>query len=170
MKIRISVPIIVVLAVTASSHSRRPESSVTALQEQPSSESQSVWDGVYTEEQAKRGEDLYLKECSTCHGDRLNGIGEAPALSGGRFISNWNGLTLGDLFERIRKTMPQDKPERLSRKEKADVLAYILSFNKFPAGKSELRHQAEWLKQIRFEETRPEHDQPSQPRKTVKVG
>jgi S-disulfanyl-L-cysteine oxidoreductase SoxD len=134
-----------------------------AQDEQQASESQSVWDGVYTEEQARRGEDLYQKSCSSCHGDQLNGTGEAPALSGGKFLSNWNGLTVGDLFERIRKTMPQDKPERLTRKEKADVLAYVLSFNKFPPGKSELRHQVEWLKQIQFEESRPEREKPSQP-------
>jgi mono/diheme cytochrome c family protein len=134
-----------------------------AQDEQQTAESQSVWDGVYTEEQARRGEALYQKDCSTCHGDRLNGTGEAPALSGGGFLSNWNGLTVGDLFERIRKTMPQDKPARLTRQEKADVLAYILSFNKFPAGKSELRHQSEWLKQIQFEESKPQREKPSQP-------
>ena len=132
-------------------------------QDAQTSESQSVWDGVYTEDQAKRGEDFYQKDCSTCHGDRLNGTGEAPALSGGKFLSNWNGLTLGDLFERIRKTMPQDKPERVPRREKADVLAYILNFNKFPAGKNELRNQAEWLKQIQFEETKPEGNKASRP-------
>jgi mono/diheme cytochrome c family protein len=164
MRIRIAIPISVLLAATAaSSRSHGAHPHAFAQQEQPSSESQSVWDGVYTEDQAKRGGDLYQKECSTCHGDRLNGIGEAPALSGGRFVSNWNGLTLGDLFERIRKTMPQDKPERLTRREKADVLAFILSFNKFPAGKNELRHQAEWLKQIQFEESRRPRDKPSQP-------
>jgi len=134
-----------------------------AQEGQRASESQSVWDGAYTAEQAKRGESLYQKNCSNCHGDRLNGGGEAPALSGGRFLSNWSGLTLGDLFERIRKTMPQDKPERLTRREKADILAYVLNFNKFPAGKNELRHQAEWLNQIQFVETRPERNKLSQP-------
>ena len=138
------------------------QSLAAAQGEQQASESQSVWDGVYTAEQAKRGQALYEKDCSTCHGDRLNGTGEAPALSGGKFLSNWNGLTVGDLFERIRKTMPQGKPERLTRREKADVLAYILNFNKFPAGKSELREQTEWLKQIQFEETKPDQSKASQ--------
>jgi hypothetical protein len=59
--------------------------------------------------------------------------------------------------------MPQDKPERLTRREKADILAYVLNFNKFPAGKNELRHQAEWLNQIQFVETRPERNKLSQP-------
>src|SRR5215469_9604837 len=152
---------IVVASVIAGAFNRQPRA--FAQEGQRASESQSVWDGAYTAEQAKRGESLYQKNCSNCHGDRLNGGGEAPALSGRRFLSNWSGLTLGDLFERIRKTMPQDKPERLARREKADILAYVLNFNKFPAGKNELRHQAEWLNQIQFVETRPERNKLSQP-------
>lgn len=119
-------------------------------------EARSVWDGVYTEEQAQRGEPLYREGCASCHGDTLKGAGEAPPLSGGPFISNWNGLTLGDLFERIRRTMPQDKPGRVNRQSKADILAYVLSVNKFPPGKTELQHQTEFLREIQFEATKPE--------------
>jgi len=81
-------------------------------------ESRSVWDGVYTEEQAKRGESVYRKECAACHGDLLAGAESAPPLTGGAFLANWNGLTIGDLFDRIRKTMPQSAPGRLTRQQK----------------------------------------------------
>ncbi len=118
--------------------------------------SRSVWDGVYTEEQAKRGEELYRKECASCHGDTLVGGGGAAPLTGGAFLSNWNGLTVGDLFDRIRKTMPQGSLGKLSKQQDADILAYLLSFNKFPAGKTELQKQVEVLKEIRFEATKPE--------------
>ena len=118
--------------------------------------SRSVWDGVYTEEQAKRGEEMYHKECASCHGDTLVGGGGAAPLTGGAFLSNWNGLTVGDLFERIRKTMPQGSLGKLSKQQDADVLAYLLNFNKFPAGKTELQKQVEFLKEIRFEATKPE--------------
>jgi mono/diheme cytochrome c family protein len=111
---------------------------------------------VYTEEQARRGESLYQKECKTCHGDTLAGGESAPPLTGGAFLANWNGLTLGDLFERIRKTMPQNAPGKLNRQQNADILAFVLSANKFPAGKKELSRQAEFLKEIRFEAVRPE--------------
>jgi hypothetical protein len=84
------------------------------------------------------------------------GGGGAAALTGGTFLSNWNGLTVGDLYERIRKTMPQGALGKLSKQEDADVLAYLLSFNKFPAGKTELQKQVEFLKEIRFEATKPE--------------
>jgi len=115
----------------------------------------SVWEGVYTDDQAKRGETLYARECASCHGDLLTGGEQAPPLAGGEFLANWNGLTAGDLFERIRKTMPMNKPGKLSREVNADILAYMLAVNKFPAGNTELSHNAEMLKQIRIEATKP---------------
>jgi mono/diheme cytochrome c family protein len=131
------------------------QSGLSGQQPSPSSDSRSVWEGVYTEEQAKRGETLYGKECASCHADTLQGGGGATPLTGGAFLSNWNGLTLGDLFERIRKTMPQGSIGKLTKQQDADVLAYVLSFNKFPAGKTELPRQVEFLKLIIFESTKP---------------
>ena len=130
--------------------------SVLRAQESTAAETRSVWDGVYTEEQAKRGEALYQKECKGCHGVALAGGESSPPLTGGAFLSNWNGLTLGDLFERIRKTMPQNDPGKLNRQQNADVLAFVLSANKFPAGKIELSRQAEFLKEIWFAAVRPD--------------
>jgi quinoprotein glucose dehydrogenase len=115
----------------------------------------SVWDGVYSVEQAKRGETLYANNCASCHGSALGGGESAPALTGGEFFANWNGLTLGDLFDRIRVSMPADRPGKLSREQNADVLAFMLSVSQFPAGKTELEHQSEILKQIRFEAEKP---------------
>jgi mono/diheme cytochrome c family protein len=111
----------------------------------------SVWDGVYSEEQANRGSAIYAKECASCHGTELTGGESAPALVGDAFLSNWNGTTAGDLFERIRKSMPQDDPGRLSRQKDADVLAFMFSANKFPAGKTDLARETEALNQIKLE-------------------
>jgi mono/diheme cytochrome c family protein len=121
----------------------------------PVAELRTVWDGVYTEEQAKRGEPIYGKECAACHGPTLNGGESAPPLTGGAFLANWNGLTMGDLFDRIRKTMPQSNPGRLTRQQDADILAFMLSANKFPSGKAELYRQSEMLREIRFESAKP---------------
>ena len=129
--------------------------SLFALRAQEPAGSRSVWDGVYTEEQAKRGEPVYQKECAACHGAMMTGGESAPPLTGGGFQANWNGLTLGDLFDRIRKTMPQSKPGSLTRQQNADVLAFMLSLNKFPAGKTELYRQSEMLEEIRFETKKP---------------
>ena len=117
----------------------------------------SVRDGVYTQDQAKQGHELYSQHGAVCHGNNLEGGEEAPALAGGDFISNWNGLTVGDLFDRIRTTMPQNKPQSLSREVNATILAFILSSNKFPAGQSELSSQPEQLKLIRIDA--PKSDQ-----------
>ena len=115
----------------------------------------SVWDGVYTAEQAKRGQTLYGESCASCHGTTLEGGEMAPPLAGGQFNSNWTGLSIGDLFERMRISMPQSNPGSLSRQQYADVLAYMLSGGSFPAGKIELPREVEALKQIAFEALRP---------------
>ena len=118
-------------------------------------ESRSVWDRVYTNEQAKRGEALYLQECSNCHGQGLEGADMTPALTGLAFTANWDGLTLGDLFERIRITMPADRPGSLARQQIADTLTYLLRFNKFPAGETELPREVQALKQILILASKP---------------
>jgi mono/diheme cytochrome c family protein len=111
----------------------------------------SVWDGVYTADQAKRGQQLYAKECASCHGSDLTGGESAPELAGPGFLSNWTTLTVGDLFERTRVSMPENDPGKLSRAQIADLIAYLLSANRFPAGKTELDKQTEVLKQIRID-------------------
>ena len=115
----------------------------------------SVWDGVYSGEQAGRGKALYAKECAGCHGAELTGGEEAPPLTGGAFTANWNGLTVGDLFERIRVSMPEGRPGTLSRQTNADILAFILSSNGFPAGNTDMPTATEVLKTIRFEAEKP---------------
>ena len=116
----------------------------------------SVWEGVYTNDQAKRGQPLYSQYCGACHGDTLGGGESAPPLAGAEFLSNWNGLTVGDLFDRIRTSMPQDKPGKLSREQNADILAHMLRANEFPAGSVELNRNSEMLKQIRIDAVKPE--------------
>lgn len=129
--------------------------SLALAMQQEKPEARSVWGGVYTEEQARRGEPLYHLKCAQCHGDKLTGGESAPPLAGGQFLSNWNGLTMDVLFDRIRITMPSDNPGRVGRPAKADILAYILSVNRFPAGKMELQYKSERLKDILIEATKP---------------
>jgi mono/diheme cytochrome c family protein len=115
----------------------------------------SVWDGVYTEDQALRGKELYTAHCLTCHGENLEGNGPVKALSGPDFVANWNGLTMGDMLERTRTTMPMDKPGTLSRQQIVDVLSFVLSVNKMPAGSTELPRQTEILSSITFLARKP---------------
>lgn len=117
--------------------------------------SRSTWDGVYSAEQADRGGQLYMGTCAHCHGPRMGGIDAAPALTGGRFAANWNGVTLGDMVERIRVSMPLNDPGSLSRQQVADVLAYILRANGFPPGTKALPRQTAFLRMIAYEAYRP---------------
>lgn len=117
--------------------------------------SRSVWDGVYTQEQAQRGRTFYNQYCMECHGDSLSGGEQAPPLAGGEFLANWNGLTVGDLFDRIRTSMPLNNPQSLNRETNAAILSYILTVNRFPTGQTELPSRSEALKLIRLEAERP---------------
>ena len=118
-------------------------------------QAKSQWDGVYTEDQAKRGEGLYSQYCASCHGPDLAGGEMAPGLTGGEFSSNWNDLSLGDLFERMRVSMPQNSPGSLSRQQNADILAFVLFKSNFPAGQAELPTQTEMLNTIKFIASKP---------------
>jgi quinoprotein glucose dehydrogenase len=115
----------------------------------------SVWDGVYTQAQADRGKDAYNKSCASCHGDQLTGGEIAPALAGGDFISNWNGQTVGQLFDRTRTGMPPGEPAKVTRDAKVDIIAYILSYNKFPAGEQALPSQTAMMNTIRIDAEKP---------------
>ena len=114
-----------------------------------------TWDGVYTDAQAKRGEEKYTKSCAGCHGAELMGADTAPSLTGPEFNAGWNDLSADDLAERIRTTMPADAPGSLSRADIADVMAFIFAKDKFPAGTSELPSASEQLKQIKILSQKP---------------
>ena len=129
---------------------------LVAAEPQAQDTPRSVWDGVYTEAQAERGAAAYGQACSKCHGAQLAGLGEAKPLTGPEFLGIWNGLSLGDLYDRARKTMPLDRPASLSRETYADIVAYVLKFNGFPAGGAELDKRSEVLAGISFEAFKPQ--------------
>jgi S-disulfanyl-L-cysteine oxidoreductase SoxD len=141
MKIRFAAVALIPLATIVLLHS--------TVHAQPPTKS--VWDGVYTDEQANRGKGMYAEQCASCHGSELTGGEMAPPLAGGEFMAGWDGLTVGDLFERIRISMPQNAPGTLSGQQNADILSFILSAAKFPTGTTELPKEAGILKQIKFE-------------------
>src|SRR6185437_7972355 len=145
MKTKIAVMAVIGLAAIGISVSRMHAQDAT----------KSVWDGVYTQDQAKAGQTAYGNDCANCHGDQLNGGEMAPPLAGGDFMSNWSGLTVGDLFDRMKTTMPASNPGSLSSKTNVEILAYMLQMNSFPAGSTPLPTQPEALKQIKIEATKP---------------
>ena len=102
---------------------------------------------VYTDEQAARGERVYERYCTSCHGGRLQGNPAAP-LAGEAFLSRWadGQHTLDDLLYIIRTLMPYNAPASLTRQQYADVLAYVLKANGYPPGEAELVPSAPALK------------------------
>ena len=120
-----------------------------------SAQGKTQWSGVYTEEQAKAGEPLYVQYCASCHGADLAGGEMAPGLTGGEFTANWNDLTLGDLFERMRISMPQNAPGSLSRDQNAAILSFMLKKAGAPAGTTALGTTKEVLDQTKFSAQKP---------------
>src|SRR5947209_8488567 len=122
----------------------------------PRSAARTVWDSVYSAPQAGRGETVYAKSCARCHGASLGGGDESPALTGGNFLGNWNGLPLSDLQKRIKTTMPSDTVGIYDQQLVTDVIAFILKTNGFPAGATDLPKDAEPLKDITIKAGKPE--------------
>ena len=98
----------------------------------------SVWSGIYSAEQAKRGEASAAKNCTKCHNPGLEGGQDGPSLVGPEVMSAWSSQSVGSLFDRIKSTMPADAPLTLGAAEVADLVAYVLSLNKCPAGDKDL--------------------------------
>ena len=115
----------------------------------------SVSSGVYTEEQAKRGETVSNKLCTSCHGPELSGGEAGPTLVGLEFLGNWSSLTVADFFDRVHTTMPADAPGTMTPQQISDVTAYVFKLNKFPAGKTELPTDLASLKGIKIEGAQP---------------
>ena len=112
--------------------------------------SRTVWEGVYSAEQAGRGQKAYNAQCARCHGEALLGGETAPALVDRDFLETWEGNSVGSLVEAIRVTMPSDGPGKLSRQQAADIVAYLLKSNRFPEGKSDMATDIAALNQIVF--------------------
>jgi cytochrome c len=119
----------------------------------------SVWTGVYSPKQAASGKALYLTHCASCHGEELEGkfISDSsvpPPLRGERFLANWTDVSVHDLLDRIRTTMPTDRPGSLKDQEYLDIVAFLLERNAFPAGSDPLPANAGGLKAIVMKKNR----------------
>jgi cytochrome c len=116
----------------------------------------SVWSGVYTMAQNKRGEELHADVCSMCHGPRLNGAGQSemppsPAIAGATFIRKWSGGNVAALFVIVRQTMPPDSPGTLTDQQSVDAIAHMFAVSGIPAGNRELPPDASALANILIE-------------------
>jgi S-disulfanyl-L-cysteine oxidoreductase SoxD len=125
-----------------------------ALGQASSSGTLSARDGVFTAEQARRGQAAYTGPCDRCHGYKLDGASDdpdmlpAPPVAGAKFLRKWNGRSLAALFEYVRVTMPANNPGYLSDVEVADIVAYMLSVSGMPDGREALPPDVDALASI----------------------
>ena len=111
----------------------------------------SVWEGVYTKEQAARGKSRYFSSCAVCHGALLQGDSDSPELAGNSFMKRWGDQSIGTLFAFASSQMPVGRPGSLGVQGYADVIAHILATNGFPDGQRELPPNAQALERIIIE-------------------
>jgi mono/diheme cytochrome c family protein len=103
-----------------------------------------IWDGVYTVEQAEYGASVYRAPCGLCHGSRLNGSPDdmdmvpGPALARASFLRNWNGRSLGALSSLSHLTMPKSNPGFLPAEDYAAIVAHKLAMSEVPPGNTPL--------------------------------
>ena len=103
----------------------------------------SVKAGVYTAAQAERGVAVFRSKCASCH---------APnRFTDDFFYQSFANKPLWEMFEVISDSMPEDNPGSLKKEEYADVIAYLIQLNKFPAGETELPADKDALSGIVFE-------------------
>ena len=138
----------IALAVTVIAQQRDQEAKAVS--------GRTVWDGVYTGEQAGRGRTEYEQACAACHAEDLRGNGTAPSLVDESFWFLYDDTTVGELFDRIRTLMPSDRPGSLSSQSYRDIIAFILQSNKLPPGEKELDADPEALRRILITMKRPE--------------
>ena len=111
----------------------------------------SVRDGIYTAAQAEQGRAIFDNQCVSCHGELSAFVPEMAALLADHtFRSRWEGRSLGELYSLILEEMPQDAPGTLSSEQTADLIAYLLSGNRLPAGDVALSGDVAQLSQIPF--------------------
>jgi quinoprotein glucose dehydrogenase len=120
---------------------------------QRGNDQRSVWEGVYTDAQARRGKESYDYSCAMCHSPTLEGDSarDIPALAGEPFLNEWNAHSLKDLFDVVSRSMPKDAPASLRAQTYADLLAYVLWVNEFPTGDRELAADPPLLERIKIE-------------------
>ena len=111
--------------------------------------------GVYSAAQADEGAQVYARHCAMCHGARLEGTVETPGLVG-KFVANWAGRPLGELFDYLGRAMPQGSPGTLAPQDNARLVAFILRANGAPAGDAPLPADAAALRRIVFDPASPE--------------
>ena len=109
----------------------------------PATTTRSVNEGVYTADQATRGEQIFKNNCSSCH--------YQSEFTGDDFVKRWAEKPLFELFDLVSDSMPEDRPGSLPIQQYADAISYFLKLNKFPTGSAELEGSPDAMRDILME-------------------
>jgi cytochrome c len=123
----------------------------------------------YGKSQADRGKALYAQDCSKCHMENLKGNcpaenlsstsyvcgaeGSAPPLVGPSFMQRF--YSVGDLYSRVKWTMPSDQGNTLSSADNLNIVAFLLQANGISAGKEDLKNDVNAMKSMVLSEKSP---------------
>lgn len=120
-----------------------PVRSSVPLQEASSSAAGSVLDGLFTPDQATRGQQTFQRVCASCH--------TVAEHTGQKFEARWGGSSVGDVFDLISTTMPDGNPGSLEPTDYASIIAFFLRETGYPQGKQELPADRDALMNVRIE-------------------
>ena len=132
---------IALIACTASASSASAQANGTTA----AAGARTSMSGIFSQKQASAGRSVYAMQCSACH--------STSAHSGAAFMKSWQGRTVWDLYAFLKDNMPQSEPGALSDQEYIQVVTYMLSLNKMPAGEQDLPVDQALLKSIRIDTT-----------------
>jgi cytochrome c len=142
MTLRTAIACLVLIAWLSPAHSQ-PSSTTSSAASKATGAKMSVWSGVYTTAQAKRGEKVHSTGCAMCHGPRLDGAGQpdmpaSPGIAGSMLLFKWKGQTVAALFEYVWTKMPTDNPGTLTAQDSIDSIAHMFAVSEMPPGDKEL--------------------------------
>jgi ankyrin repeat protein len=104
----------------------------------PTPGSKTIWDGVFTDQQAQRGQQVYQRACAACHLDSLQGDAVSPPLTGSGFLARFTGQSAHEMVQNLRASMPQNAPDSLGDRAYIDLVSYLLKANGSKTGALEL--------------------------------
>lgn len=114
--------------------------SLVAINWQSNVAARTIWDGVYSEAQAQRGDAIYQEHCAGCHGPELvSSDPDYPNLTAPQFRWNWGKKSLAERLQRVKSSMPPTAKDSLPAQDYLDVITFILKVNGYPAGDADIK-------------------------------
>ncbi len=139
----VNAALVVVLAGCASTPEGAPAGAAAPTVDAPVAAAEvSGGNTFYTTRQASRGNGLFRDNCVSCHA--------SSEFAGSSFQRRWRNRSVGDIYEFVLYSMPDDNPGGLPEQTYADIVAYMLELNDFPAGDAELPTSMDALLQMKM--------------------